>query len=30
MIENLVEHGMADMVHQIFNDFILSAVLLHQ
>ena len=32
VIENLVEHGrqMSAMFHQIFNDFILSAMLLHQ
>ena len=31
VIENLVKHGrQSAMLHQIFNDFILSAMLLHQ
>ena len=32
VIENLVEHGrqLSAMLHQFFNDFILSAMLLHQ
>ena len=30
VIENLVKHGRHCMLHQIFNDFILSAMLLHQ